>query len=279
MTERKLVEVAPDAPTPVAQMWASLRPLTAARIGLPRSGASLATSALLDFRLAHARARDAVGAALDTDVLVTALAQTGAGALVCHSAATDRRSYLMRPDLGRQLDEKSLALLAAHAESVGSVGSVDTGVKGGLAIVLADGLSAQATQSHALPVLQALLPLLKAQGWNIAPVVLLHNGRVAAGDVVARCLQADAVLVLIGERPGLSSPDSLGAYLTWAPGPATSDADRNCVSNIRPQGLAPEAAAPKIAWLLDQMRRQQRSGVAIKDLTGQAPVLAAGPAA
>ncbi|MGQ2979716.1 MAG: ethanolamine ammonia-lyase light chain EutC, partial [Polaromonas sp.] len=112
---------------------------------------------------------------------------------------------------------------------------------------------------------------LAAQGWTLAPTVVLHNGRVAAGDAAARALQASAVLVLLGERPGLSSPDSLGAYLTWAPGPASSDADRNCVSNIRPQGLAPEMAAKKIAWLLDQMRRQQRSGVALKDLTGQLP--------
>jgi ethanolamine ammonia-lyase small subunit len=240
-------------------MWAALRPLTAARIGLPRTGASLATSALLDFRLAHARARDAVGAALDARPLLSSLAQLGQPALVCRSAAADRRTYLMRPDLGRQLDADSLTLLQASPSP------------GGLAIVLADGLSAQATQSHAVPLLQALLPLLATQGWALAPVVVLHNGRVAAGDVVARALQAEAVLVLIGERPGLSSPDSLGAYLTWAPGAATSDADRNCVSNIRREGLAPEAAAPKIAWLLAQMRAQKRSGVALKDLTGQAP--------
>ncbi|MDI1238753.1 MAG: ethanolamine ammonia-lyase subunit EutC [Polaromonas sp.] len=246
-----------DTAVLVNEMWAALRPLTAARIGLPRTGASLATPALLDFRLAHARARDAVGAALDSDALKAALAALDLPALVCRSATNDRRTYLMRPDQGRQLDQASLALLQASAS------------RGGLAIVLADGLSAQATQSHTLPLLQALLPLLVAQGWAVAPVVLLHNGRVAAGDKVARALQAEAVLVLIGERPGLSSPDSLGAYITWAPGPGTSDADRNCVSNIRPQGLAPEAAAAKIAWLLDQMRKQQRSGVALKDLTGQ----------
>ncbi len=250
-----------DASAEVDAMWAALRPLTAARIGLARTGASLGTPALLDFRLAHARARDAVGAALDSDALQAALAAFKLPVQVCRSAAADRRSYLMRPDLGRQLDETSLALL----QSVPS--------PGGLAIVLADGLSAQATQHHAQPLLQALLPLLAAQGWALAPLVLLHNGRVAAGDAAACALQAGAVLVLIGERPGLSSPDSLGAYLTWAPGPATCDADRNCVSNIRPQGLAPEAAARKIAWLLDQMRRQKQSGVALKDLTGQAPAL------
>ncbi|HQR99113.1 MULTISPECIES: ethanolamine ammonia-lyase subunit EutC [unclassified Polaromonas] len=246
-----------DTPSGTAELWAALRPLTAARIGLPRTGASLATPALLDFRLAHARARDAVGAALDTGPLLAGLSLLGQPALVCRSAAPDRRSYLMRPDLGRQLDADSLALLQA------------SGLRGGLVVVLADGLSAQATQCHALPVLEALLPLLQTQGWVLAPVVLLHHGRVAAGDAVARALQAEAVLVLIGERPGLSSPDSLGAYITWAPGAATSDADRNCVSNIRTQGLTPQAAAAKIAWLLNQMRVQQRSGVALKDQMGQ----------
>ena len=245
----------PDQALEVKAMWAALRPLTAARIGLPRTGASLTTLALLDFRLAHARARDAVGAALDSDALQAALAELQQPALVCRSAASDRRTYLMRPDLGRQLDAESLARLQSGPSP------------GGLAIVLADGLSAQATQNHAVPLLRVLLPLLALQGWVIAPLVLLHNGRVASGDAAARALQAAAVLVLIGERPGLSSPDSLGAYLTWAPGAGTSDADRNCVSNIRPQGLTPDAAAAKIAWLLDRMRRQGRSGVSVKEMS------------
>lgn len=257
MSAPKLSAKTVEASADVATMWAALRPLTAARIGLPRTGASLTTPALLDFRLAHARARDAVGAALDSGALLAALAELHLPALVCHSAATDRRTYLMRPDLGRQLDVESLALLQSSPS------------RGGLAIVLADGLSAQATQSHAVPLLRVLIPLLTAQGWALAPVVVLHHGRVAAGDAVARALQAEAVLVLIGERPGLSSPDSLGAYMTWAPVAATSDADRNCVSNIRPQGLAPEAAAPRVAWLLQHMRAGQRSGVALKDEMGQ----------
>lgn len=257
MSAPKLPAKTVEASADVAAMWAALRPLTAARIGLPRTGASLTTPALLDFRLAHARARDAVGTALDSGALLAALAELHLPALVCHSAATDRRTYLMRPDLGRQLDVESLALLQSSPS------------RGGLAIVLADGLSAQATQSHALPLLRVLIPLLTAQGWALAPVVVLHHGRVAAGDAVARALQAEAVLVLIGERPGLSSPDSLGAYMTWAPVAATSDADRNCVSNIRPQGLALEAAAARIAWLLQHMRAGQRSGVALKDEMGQ----------
>ncbi|RZJ18464.1 MAG: ethanolamine ammonia-lyase subunit EutC, partial [Haliea sp.] len=164
-----------------------------------------------------------------------------------------RKQYLMRPDLGRQLRAASTALLASQV----------TGRD--LTIVIADGLSAQAAQRHAMPVLQALLPLLSAENCTVAPLVLLHNGRVAAGDAAAAALKTRCVLVLIGERPGLSSPDSLGAYITWAPSPATSDADRNCISNIRPEGLPAVAAAAKIAWLLGRMRALQASGVQLKD--------------
>lgn len=230
------------------ELWRQLQPLTAARIGLPRSGASIATSAVLDLRLAHARARDAVHTALDAEALQAAL---GLPAVIGMTAAKERRDYLMRPDLGRQLDPAFRDRLAAQA------GDFD------LVIVLADGLSARAAQDHAAPVMAALLPLLA--GWSIAPVVLLRHGRVAAGDQVALALGARCVLVLIGERPGLSSPDSLGAYLTWAPAAGTHDADRNCISNIRPQGLPPEAAAAKIAWLLQAMRQAGHSGVALKD--------------
>ncbi|MDB5963679.1 MAG: hypothetical protein JWQ72_179 [Polaromonas sp.] len=245
--------LAAAAPPGLQEVWDALRPLTAARIGLARSGASLSTPALLDFRLAHARARDAVGRALDVEALQTGLTALGQPHLTCHSMAPDRRSYLMRPDLGRQLQPEAVQRLQAAR------------APGGLAIVVADGLSAQAAGTHALPVLQTLLPLLAAQGWLLAPVVLLHNGRVAAGDAAAAALGAACVLVLLGERPGLSSPDSLGAYMTWAPAPGTSDAGRNCISNIRPQGFAPADAAAKIAWLLGRMRQQQGSGVGLKD--------------
>jgi ethanolamine ammonia-lyase small subunit len=230
------------------ELWTRLQPLTAARIGLPRSGAALATSAVLDLRLAHARARDAVHTVLDTDALQAAL---GEPVLAGASAAATRRNYLMRPDLGRQLDPEFQTRLATQA------GDFD------LALVVADGLSALAAQRHATPVWAALRPLLA--GWSLAPAVLLRHGRVAAGDRVAQALHARAVLVLIGERPGLSSPDSLGAYLTWAPRPGTHDAQRNCISNIRPEGLAPEAAARKIAWLLQAMRQAGHSGVTLKD--------------
>ncbi len=223
--------------------WAALRELTAARIGLARTGASLATGPLLAFRSAQAQARDAVHATLDLPALRVALGDV----VVVDSAARDRSEFLLRPDLGRRLAPGT---------------SLDRG-EHDLAVVLADGLSARAVQVHAPALFAALVPLLA--GWRIAPPVVVRQGRVAAGDAVAVALGAAAVLVLIGERPGLSAPDSLGAYLTWAPGPATTDAGRNCVSNIRPAGLPPAQAADKVAWLLGAMRGRGLSGVALKD--------------
>lgn len=228
--------------------WMRLRGLTAARIGLARSGASLATRPALDFRLAHARARDAVETELDVGRLTTDLGLAGfRGPLVVDSAAPDRRTYKLRPDLGRHLAEgTSLPVIITD-----------------LAVVVADGLSALAVQSHAAPFLAALRPLLP--GWTLAPVVIARQARVAIGDAVARGMGAGAVLVLIGERPGLSAPDSMGAYLTWRPVVGTTDADRNCVSNIRPEGLPTEPAARRVAWLLSAMRARGASGVALKD--------------
>lgn len=230
--------------------WTPLRALTAARIGLSRSGASLGTAPLLEFRLAHARARDAVHHDLGA---MPALAALGLPVVTVRSRAADRRTYLLRPDLGRALDDAAGPALAPHA-----------GVHG-LAVVVADGLSALAAERHAAPVLAALLPALRAGGWALAPLVVAHQARVALGDAVARALGAGAALVLIGERPGLSAPDSLGAYLTWAPGPGTTDADRNCLSNIRPNGLGYQEAAWKLAFLLDRMRAMEGSGVGLKD--------------
>jgi len=238
---------------------AGLRHLTAARIGLGRAGASLATAPLMAFRLAHARARDAVHAALDVPALLAGLPPgLPQPVLVVDSQATDRRAYLMRPDLGRLLDPAAAAVLAPHA------GACD------LAVVLGDGLSAQAVQRHAGPLLAVLLPALRARGWALAPPVVVRGARVKVADAVAQALGAAAVLMLVGERPGLSAPDSLGAYLTWAPGPATTDADRNCVSNIRPEGLPIADAAFRIDHLLGQMRQLRRSGVSVKD-DSQAP--------
>ena len=242
---------------PSQDPWERLRPLTAARIGLARSGAGLATAPLLALRLAHARARDAVVAELDTDAL-----QAAAGpALVVRSAARDRAEFLLRPDLGRRL----------------AAGTVLPREDCDLALVLADGLSARAVQDHAPALLAALQPRLA--GWRLAPLVMVRQGRVKVGDEAAMALGAGAVVVLIGERPGLSAPDSLGAYITWRPAPGTTDAGRNCVSNIRPDGLALADAAGRISWLLGAMRSQGGSGVALKDETGVAPrsIGSAGP--
>ena len=238
--------------------WPGLRGLTAARIGLPRTGASLATPSLLDFRLAHARARDAVHASLDEPALGAALPPP---LLFVSSLAPDRATYLRRPDLGRSLDPAALTDLAPHAGSYA------------LAIVLGDGLSAQGVQRHAPPLVALLLPALVASGIAVAPMVVVRQGRVRAGDRVANALGARSVLMLIGERPGLSAPDSLGAYLTWAPDQATTDAGRNCISNIRPEGLPYQDAAFRIHFLLHQMRQLQVSGVALKDHSEAAPLL------
>jgi ethanolamine ammonia-lyase small subunit len=246
-----------DRPPPAAtdpDRWADLRRLTAARIGLARSGASLATGPLLEFRLAHARARDAVHTPLDEARLQADLATLGLPVLAVASAVRDRAQYLMRPDLGRRLAVGAEAMLAAHAESGHD-----------LAIVLTDGLSARAVETQAQPVLAELLPALRADGWRIAPLVIVRQGRVATADLVAQALRAGCVVNLIGERPGLSAPDSMGAYLTWRPGPDTTDANRNCISNIRPEGIDHAHAARKIAHLLRAMRTRQLSGVALKD--------------
>jgi ethanolamine ammonia-lyase small subunit len=247
-----------DAPRPARQqapgdMWTAMRRLTSARIGLPRSGASLATAPLLAFNLAHSQARDAVHEALDQARLVADLASSGNPVLTAASAAETRQDYLMRPDLGRRLSAASDATLATHA------GHYD------VAFVVADGLSARAVQVHAQPVLARTIAPLRMGGWRIAPLVVAGNGRVAIGDAIAARLGAACVAVLIGERPGLSAADSMGVYLTWQPGAATTDADRNCISNIRPDGIDYAQAAFKIGYLLGAMRERRRSGVLLKD--------------
>jgi ethanolamine ammonia-lyase small subunit len=233
--------------------------LTAARIGLDRTGASIATAPLLDFKLAHARARDAVHEEFDAERLRDDLAPLGLPVLVVDSAVGARRDYLMRPDLGRRLSSEAQSALASGA------GRYD------VALAIADGLSARAVQTHAVPVLAALLPILRGQGLSVAPPVIVRNGRVAIGDVIARMLGAESVAMLIGERPGLSAPDSMGAYLTWQPSPETTDADRNCISNIRPEGIRTADAALKVAQLLRAMRACGVSGVRLKDESGRLP--------
>jgi ethanolamine ammonia-lyase small subunit len=244
----------PPSSLPGADGWTGLRSLTAARIGLARSGASLATAPLLEFRLAHARARDAVHAPFDDARLRTNLEPLGLPVITVGSAVRDRTEYLMRPDLGRQLAANAEATLKEHGR-----GEHD------LVLVVADGLSACAVERHAPPLLAALVPQLEASGWGVAPLTIVRQGRVAVGDAVAQLLRARMVAILIGERPGLSAPDSMGAYLTWQPGPHTTDADRNCISNIRPEGIDPAEAALKVLQLLRAMRARETSGVALKD--------------
>jgi ethanolamine ammonia-lyase small subunit len=244
--------MADDLPTG-GDLWTDLRRLTSARIGLRRAGASLATGPLLDFRLAHARARDAVHESLDATRLAADLTGLGVAVVQAASAAERQQQYLMRPDLGRRLAPDAEAVLAPHA------GRYDA------AFVITDGLSARAVQAHAQPVISGVLPALRAEGWRIAPVVIVRHGRVAIGDVVAALLGADCVTVLIGERPWLSAQDSMGAYLTWQPHPQATDADRNCISNIRPDGIGYAEAAHKIAHLLRAMRGRRISGIQLKD--------------
>ncbi|MYM23668.1 ethanolamine ammonia-lyase subunit EutC [Duganella sp. FT135W] len=234
--------------------WQSLRRFTAARIALGRSGVSQPTTEQLAFQLDHARARDAVHLALDHEVLGETLTASGMQCVSVQSAARDRQVYLQRPDLGRRLDDASREKLAAIA-----------GPRYDLAFVVADGLSALAIEQNATPFLRSLMPRLA--GWRIAPITIVRQGRVAIGDEIGDLLGAQIVVVLIGERPGLSSPDSMGLYLTWAPRPGLSDADRNCISNVRSAGLTYEAAAFKLHYLLSESRRRQLSGVALKDET------------
>ena len=235
--------------------WTDLARLTPARLALGRSGASLPTREVLALGLAHARARDAVHAALDVESLAAGVVALGLGAVEVESAAPDRAVYLRRPDFGRRLSARSRALLT---------GAGPDGAD--LAIVVADGLSASAVDLNALPLLGALLPLLGAR--RVAPVVLARQARVALGDEAAALIGARMVLVLIGERPGLSAADSLGAYLTFAPRVGRTDAERNCVSNIRAGGLPPPAAAARIAWLIDRAFALSLTGVALKDGSG-----------
>jgi ethanolamine ammonia-lyase small subunit len=233
-----------------------LRRLTPARVALGRSGASLPTQALLDFTLAHARARDAVHATFDADQLAAQLHALDLTTIRLCSRASGRAQYLSRPDLGRQLDDASRDQLA------GAQPRCD------VAIMIGDGLSPVAVSTHAVAVVRQLLPRLTAAGLTVGPVALAAGARVALGDEIGALLGARLLVLLIGERPGLSAPHSLGAYLTFAPRPGLTDADRNCVSNIHAAGISPDEAAFKIAWLVDAALARQLSGVALKDESG-----------
>jgi ethanolamine ammonia-lyase small subunit len=249
-----------DTPDP----WHALRQFTAARIALGHTGVSQPTAAQLDFQLAHARARDAVHLALDSEALARAIeaAWPEAGpCLTLHSAAAHRHEYLQRPDLGRRLDPPSRALAArAHAGAGARAHDV--------AFVVADGLSSLAVAQNAAPFLALMRARLQGEPWSLAPPSIVLQGRVAVGDEVGELLGARIVVVLIGERPGLSSPDSMGLYITWAPAVGLTDERRNCISNVRPAGQRYEDAAARLHYLLGQARSRQLTGVDLKDESG-----------
>jgi ethanolamine ammonia-lyase small subunit len=246
--------------------WRILRDLTPARVALGRTGASLPTAEVLRFGHAHALARDAVHKPLDAAVLKAKIEALGPAVVFAESAVGDRATYLRRPDLGRRLSSDSRTTL----ERCRSEG-ID------LAIVVADGLSATAVQANAPALLGTLLPAVHAVGWKIAPIVLATQARVALGDDVGAALGAQMVLMLIGERPGLSSPDSLGAYLTFEPKIGRRDNERNCVSNIRPAGLSSERAVHQLMWLIREAFRRRETGVGLKDESVDQRVLVAAP--
>jgi ethanolamine ammonia-lyase small subunit len=254
--------------------WEGLRRFTDARIALGRAGHSQPTAAHLAFQLAHAQARDAVHLPLDTRGVANDLQALGMDVLHLHSAAPDRASYLQRPDWGRQLDGASREKLVAWRQAHRNAEPFD------LNFVLADGLSALGVMQSAIPLLTHLTQRLHADpqnDWRWAPATVVEQGRVAIGDEIARGLRARCVVVLIGERPGLSSPDSLGIYFTWAPQPGVTDAQRNCISNVRAQGLPVEQAAVRLHALLGEARRRQVSGIALKDESeAMAPAIGSG---
>lgn len=249
--------------------WSRLARLTAARIALGRAGMSLPTARHLEFQLAHARARDAVHAALDPEAFAERLRRTGDDVLVVASAAPDRVTYLQRPDLGRCLSPQSRALLDRRV--AGSPRRMHAGAPPGsrydAAFVIADGLSALAVERNSEALLASLRPRLVETGWRLAPLTIATGARVALGDEIGERLDAGLVAVLIGERPGLSAPDSLGVYLTFAPRTGRTDAERNCISNIRNGGISPTAAAATLLYLMTEARRQRTTGVELKDET------------
>ena len=232
--------------------WRRLAALTPARIGLGRAGPGLPTREVLAFGLAHARARDAVHAPLRAEALAAQIAALGLETRLVDSAAGDRSTYLRRPDLGRRLSAASRSELCCEAPC-------------DIALVVADGLSSAAAHGQAAATIAAFLPHPAREGWRIGPVIIARQARVALGDEVGEALRARLVCVLIGERPGLSAPDSLGIYLTFGPRVGRTDAERNCISNIHGRGLSPDAAAARLAWLTREALRRGLSGVELKD--------------
>jgi ethanolamine ammonia-lyase small subunit len=244
-------------PAPSSRSMVDLRDLTPARVGLGRAGASMPTKALLEFTLDHARARDAVHATFDVPAMISGLGDLGLEVFDVCSRARNRKDYLRRPDLGRMLDPDSRKLLASRAGSSRQ-----------LAIVVGDGLSPTAVHAHAVELVRSLIARLTPDGIEIGHAVVASGARVALGDEIGAILGARMIVMLIGERPGLSAPDSLGAYLTFAPRVGLTDAERNCVSNIHRSGLGYDEAAFKIAWLIREALAREVTGVALKDESG-----------
>ena len=238
-----------------ADPWSALRRFTDARIALGRAGASLPTAPLLAFNLSHAQARDAVHTPLDTEALRRELDSRMLASIEVQSAARSREEYLRRPDLGRVLDAQSAERLAVYVTAAES--SRD------LVFVVADGLSSRAAALHAIPLIDRTIAQLK--GWHVGSIVVATQARVAIGDQIGELMKAAMVAVMIGERPGLSSPASLGVYLTYRPAVGRSDAERNCISNVRPEGLCYDAAAFKLVHLLEGARSRKLTGVGLKD--------------
>lgn len=245
-----------DKPNEITQLdpWQQLKSFTRARIAIGRVGSSLPTKEVLDFGLSHAMARDAVHLALDIDALEADIKRLDFTTLRVKSMAPDRATYLLRPDWGRRLSEQSLVVL----NNIKPTQAID------FLIVVGDGLSSLAVSRHAAPLL-AEIKLASPKQWSASRVVIVRQARVAIGDEIGQTLQAKMVVMLIGERPGLSSPDSLGIYLTYNPKLGLSDADRNCISNVRPEGLSYAAAAKKLIWLAKEAMRLKLTGVALKD--------------
>ncbi|HTD98272.1 MAG TPA: ethanolamine ammonia-lyase subunit EutC [Mucilaginibacter sp.] len=237
-----------------------LKEFTAARIGIGRTGASIPLKQSLEFKLAHAHARDAVYSELDIDGLTAYLSQFELPVLQLHSQAAYREQYLQRPDLGRQLNEESISQLTDYNEN-----GID------VVIVIADGLSATAVNNNAIGLLKILIPQIVSAGLKPAPICLVKQGRVAVADDIGMQLNAKLSLILIGERPGLSSADSMGAYLTFNPKPGLTDESRNCISNIRPYGLTFKPAAKKLFYLIQEALKRKISGVSLKDNAGLLP--------
>lgn len=245
-----------NLPARISDSWESLKEFTAARIALGRVGDSIPMDQSLAFKLAHAHARDAVYAVLDSGALTAGLRLLDIPVLKLHSQAATRQIYLQRPDLGRLPDDASMHLINQNILAYD------------ICIVLADGLSANAINNNAVPLIQALVPLLKGMKYKLSPVCLAAQARVAIADPIAHGLQSELSIILIGERPGLSSAESIGAYLTYDPKPGLTDESRNCISNIRPGGLSFDLAAEKIFYLVQEAFKRKLSGVELKDNAG-----------